>query len=328
MEKGYNKGMKLLEAVPNISEGKNANVINQVVDAALRVPGVRVLHVDTNLDANRTVITLAGEPQALVQSVFLLIQTAIRLIDMHTHLGAHPRVGAVDVCPLVPVQEISLQEAAVYAETLARRVGQELQIPVYLYEANARTQARKNLAFIRQGEYESLPQKLRELPPDFGPQNFDQHVAQTGVCVIGARNFLIAFNMSLNTKDVAIAREIAAHLREKNGGLKSVKAIGWYMEHYRCAQVSCNLTDYTQTGLAQVFEACKKLAAARNLQITAGELIGLVPQAALVQAGQFYAPNEKDTATLISVAAEKLLLGKIRPFVAKERILENLLQMK
>ena len=317
--------MKLLEAVPNISEGKNANVINQVVDAALRVPGVRVLHVDTNPDANRTVITLAGEPQALVQSVFLLVQTATRLIDMRTHLGAHPRVGAVDVCPLVPIQEISLQEAAVYAETLARRVGQELQIPVYLYEANARTQARKNLAFIRQGEYESLPQKLRKLPPDFGPQNFDQHVAQTGACVIGARNFLIAFNMSLNTKDVAIAREIAAHLREKNGGLKSVKAIGWYMEHYHCAQVSCNLTDYTQTGLAQVFETCKQLAAARGVQITASELIGLVPQEAMRQAGRFYAPDEKDTAMLINVTAEKLLLGKIHPFVAKERILEEVL---
>lgn len=322
-EKGYNKVMKILEAVPNISEGKNPEIIRRIADAADSMPGARVLHVDTNPDANRTVITLAGEPQALVQSVFLLLQTATRLIDMRTHHGAHPRLGAVDVCPLVPVQDLSLQDAAVYADNLARRVGQELQIPVYLYEANARTQERKNLAFIRRGEYENLAEKLRTLPPDFGPQTMDAHVAQTGACVIGARNFLIAFNMSLNTQDVAAASTIAARLREKNGGLKSVKAIGWYMEQYHCAQVSCNLTDYTQTGLAEVFERCQALAEAHNLQITAGELIGLVPQAALIQAGKFYLPNETNTATLISIAAEKLLLGKIHPFVAKERILEN-----
>ncbi len=320
--------MQILEAVPNVSEGRRSEVIHRVVQAAASVQGVHVLNIDSNPDANRSVITLAGEPQALIRSLFLLFQEAARQIDMRLHHGVHPRLGAVDVCPLIPIQNISLEETARYAQMLAQQVGQTLQIPVYLYEENASTPSRKNLAFIRQGEYESLPRKLEILPPDFGPIQYNKQVAQTGATVIGARKILIAFNLSLNTQDVQKARKIASQLREKNGGLKAVKAIGWYMEHYRCAQVSCNLTDYTQTGLAEVFETCKKLAAEQNASVTAGELIGLLPQDALVQAGRFYAPNEKITAALIKIAVEKLLLNKIRPFIAEERILESLLSLQ
>ena len=326
-KKGYNKNMQLIEAMPNISEGKNTDVIARVADVA-RAAGARVLHVDSSKDANRTVITLAGAPQEVVQSALNLVRAAAKLIDMRTQQGAHPRLGATDVCPLVPVRGISLEETARLADELAKRVAEELHIPVYLYEENARSKERRNLAFIRKGEYESLPEKLRELPPDYGPQTWSEHVAKTGATVIGARKFLIAFNMSLDTQDVATARAIAARLRERGGGLQCVKAIGWYMPNYRCAQVSCNLTDYTQTGLAEVFETCKKLAEEHGIHITAGELIGLVPQDALINAGKFYAPDEKDSAALINVAAEKLLLDKLRPFDARERILENLLEIK
>lgn len=316
--------MQLIEAVPNISEGKNKSVIAHVVTAAKNA-GARVLNVDSNADANRTVITLAGAPQAVVQSAFALIRAAAERIDMREQKGAHPRLGATDVCPLVPVRDISIQETAKLADELARRVADELHIPVYLYEENAREKERKNLAFIRRGEYESLPEKLRLLPPDFGPQAWSQNVAKTGATVIGARKFLVAFNMSLDTQDVAAAREIAAQLREKNGGLKCVKAIGWYMPSYRCVQVSCNLTDFTQTGLAETFETCKKLAAARDVKITAGELIGLVPQDALINAGKFYAPGEKNSTALINAAVENLLLNNLRPFDVHERVLEQIL---
>ncbi len=325
-EKGYNRNMPLIEAVPNISEGTDQNIISHIVFAA-QTAGACVLNVDSNADANRTVITLAGEPQKVVQSAFALIQKAAELIDMRTQKGVHPRLGATDVCPLVPVRDISIQETAKLADELARRVANKLNIPVYLYEENAREKTRRNLAFIRRGEYESLPEKLRTLSPDYGPQTWNESIAKTGATVIGARKFLIAFNMSLNTQDVATARKMAAQLREKDGGLKCVKAIGWDMPAYRCAQVSCNLTDFTQTGLAEVFETCKKLAAAHGLKITAGELIGLVPQDALLQAGKFYAPNEKNTAALLNAAVENLLLNKLRPFNTQERVLEQVLEI-
>ena len=325
IKKGYNKNMQLIEAVPNISEGKNNETIARVVSAAGSVPGARVLHVDSNPDANRTVITLAGEPNAVIKSTFELIRTATELIDMRTHRGVHPRLGAVDVCPLVPVRGISLAQTAHLADGLARQVAEELHIPIYLYEENALSQERKNLAFIRRGEYENLPEKLRLFPPDFGPHTWSEKVAQTGASVIGARKFLIAFNMSLNTQDVEAAREMAAKLRERGGGLKCVKAIGWYLPAYRCAQVSCNLTDFTQTGLANVFETCKRLAAEHNVQITAGELIGLVPQEALLTAGKFYAPDEKDTTALLNMAVKNLLLDKLHPFVLNKRVLEQAL---
>ncbi len=316
--------MQIVEAVPNISEAKDPQVLTQILGDIQAAAGqVRLLHVDSNPDANRTVLTLAGHPQHVVHACFLLFKACTQYIDMQFHKGAHPRLGAVDVCPLVPVADITLTETAAFADQLARRVAEELSIPVYLYEANATTPARKNLAFIRRGEYEGLMKKLRVLPPDYGPQEYTESVARTGASVIGARNFLIAFNISLNTKDVTAAKEIAATLREKNGGLPAVKAIGWYMENYQCAQVSFNLTDYHKSNLHDVFEACKKQAAARGLEITGSELIGLVPQEAILQAGKFYAPNAADETTLIGAAVEQLLLGKIRPFIPNERMLER-----
>lgn len=317
--------MQLIEAVPNISVAPNTPALHALLESLSRVHGARVLHIDANADANRTVITLAGTPQQVLESLRVLFQRAKEEIDMRKHHGVHPRLGAVDVCPLAPVRNITLQKTAAYANQLARFVGEELQIPVYLYEANAATCERKNLAFLRRGEYESLAKKLKILPPDFGPNEFSQQVARTGASVIGARNFLIAFNVSLNTKDTTLAKEIAAVLREKNGGLPGVKAIGWYMENYHCAQVSFNIVNYHKSGLHIVFEACKQEAQKRGLSVTASELIGLVPQEALQQAGQFYAP-ELSGEEQLQAAVCKMELNKIRPFVLDERILEERLK--
>lgn len=316
--------MKIIEAVPNVSEGRDPENLARIVgDLRACLGTARLLHVDSNADANRTVLTLAGTPQAILRACFMLFSICRNYIDMRFHEGEHPRLGAVDVCPLVPIRNISLQETAVFADGLARLVAKELGIPVYLYAANAATKERQNLAFLRQGEYEMLPTKLEVLPPDYGPQKFTQSVARSGASVIGARNFLIAFNISLNITDVTTAQEIAAKLREKNGGLPGVKALGWYMKEYNCAQVSFNLTDYHESNLQDVFEACKKEAASRGLQVTASEIIGLVPQEALVNAGKFYAPNEKNEDALMAAAVNHLLLDKIHPFVANERVLEK-----
>ena len=320
--------MQLIEAVPNISQARDKNNLARILREVQTVLGsVRLLHVDSNENANRTVLTLAGKPEQVARVCFILFKACEQYIDMRVHTGEHPRLGAVDVCPLVPISGITLAETAAFAQGLAKRVAEELHIPIYLYEANARTHERRNLAFLRKGEYESLPEKLQEFPPDYGPHTFNDSVARTGASVIGARNFLIAFNMSLNTQNVLAAIEIAAKLREKNGGLPGVKAIGWYMQDYQCAQVSCNLTDFHKSNLNDVFEACKKEANARELQITGSELIGLVPQEAMVKTGQFYAPKETNEDRLIAVAAEHLLLSKIRPFKADERILEKVLAL-
>ncbi len=314
--------MPLIEAVPNLSNGKDLVLLRFLAQEALKGNKARLLHMDPNPDANRTVFTLVGSPQDVVEACFRLIAAAIQHIDMRTQHGAHPRLGAADVCPLIPLQEISLTDTTVFADKLARRVAQELQIPVYLYEANASTAQRKDLSFIRWGEYENLSQKLQTLPPDYGPKTWNPRIAQTGATVIGARNFLIAFNMSLNTQEVSPAKQIAAKLRAKNGGLPAVKAIGWYMENYKCAQVSCNLTDYHQTNLAVLFEACKREAAQLGLTVTGSEIIGLIPQEALLQAGQFYLPGEQNTRLLLRTSTEHLLLNSIRPFDVHTKILE------
>ena len=314
--------MKIMEAVPNISEGRRTDVIENIAERVKNASPARILHVDSNADANRTVFTLAGEPDDVRKSAFVLIQSAAELIDMRFHSGAHPRIGAVDVCPFVPVKNMTLDEAAQQAKKLAKDTAEKLNIPVYLYEANAQTMERKNLAFIRKGEYESFPQQLKELPPDFGPHEFSENVQKTGATVIGARNFLIAFNISLNTRDVTAVKQIASVLREKNGGLPTIKAIGWYMPDYQCAQVSFNLTDYKTTGLAQVFEACKQEAARRGLAVTGSELIGLAPEDALLNAGRFYAPGLEEKTALLETAVRKLGLNKIRSFNIQERILE------
>ncbi|MGN0016647.1 MAG: glutamate formimidoyltransferase [Candidatus Avelusimicrobium sp.] len=318
--------MKIMEAVPNISEGRRTDVIKHITMRVKNASPARVLHIDSNADANRTVFTLAGDPDDVRQSAFALIQAAAELIDMRFHSGAHPRIGAVDVCPFVPVKNMTLAEAAQQARQLARDAAEKLHLPVYLYEANAQTPERKNLAFIRKGEYESLPQKLKELPPDFGPREFSLSVKKTGATVIGARNFLIAFNVSLNTQNITAAKQIASVLREKNGGLPALKAIGWYMADYHCAQVSFNLTDYKTTGLAQTFEACCKEAARRGITTTGSELIGLAPEDALLNAGRFYASATTDKSALLETAVRELKLNKIRPFNIQERILEYCLK--
>ncbi|MBP5403622.1 MAG: glutamate formimidoyltransferase [Elusimicrobiaceae bacterium] len=319
--------MQMIEAVPNICEAQDKENLTRILGDVKAVLGnVQLLHVDSNADANRTVLTLAGQPEQVVHVCFMLYQACARYIDMRFHSGAHPRLGAVDVCPLIPLKNITLEETVSFADSLARQVAQELQIPVYLYEANASAPSRKNLAFIRKGEYEMLPTKLELLPPDYGPRRFTQNVARSGASVIGTRNFLIAFNISLNTQNVNIAKAIAAKLREKNDGLPGVKAIGWYMEGYGCAQVSFNLVDFHKSNLQNVFEACKKEAATQGLEITGSELIGLVPQEALLLAGKFYAPSTTKESALISTAVKNLLLDKIHPFVAGERILEKALK--
>ena len=314
--------MKLIEAVPNISEGKNKAVIDALADCLGTGQDVKLLGTDTNPAANRTVFTLIGEPVAVCRALFDFIKLAGELIDMRTQHGAHPRLGAVDVCPLVPLKNISLEQTAHFARQLGQRVGTELQIPVYLYEAAATRNACKNLADIRRGEYENLAEKLRTLPPDFGPADLNEHTQKTGSCIIGARSFLIAFNINLNTADAQIAKQIAAKIRQSGGGLKGVKAIGWYMENFKCAQVSCNIVDYHVAPLHLVFETCQKYAAALGTKATGCELVGLVPLEAVLTAGRHYAPEQTDIPRLIQAAASGLNLSQVKTFSPAEQILE------
>ena len=320
----YNYSMKIIECVPNISLSAHAQKLQRIVQALSRVPGVAFLGSDENPSANRTVLTFAGEPAAVMQAAQSCIKTALQEIDMRTHRGAHPRLGAVDVCPLVPIQGITLEETAQLARTLARQTAHENNLPVYLYEAAATAPERKNLADVRRGEYESLLQKLQNFPPDFGPRTWDEHTRQTGACIIGARPVLIAFNINLNTKDPAPAKQIAAAVREKTGRLKAVKAIGWYMDNFGCAQVSCNLINYEITGPAQVFEACKQEAQRLGLKATGCELVGLIPRRALEEAGRFYAQGQTlPPQKLVELAIQKLNLNDVKPFLPQEQILEE-----
>ncbi len=314
--------MQLIEAVPNISEGQNTATLEKLADVLRACRGVRLLGIDANPSANRTVFTLIGAPKAVTDALFLFIKQVTQLIDMRSQHGTHPRLGAVDVCPLVPLQNISLQETAQLAGQLGKQVGEELHIPVYLYEAAATRNTCRNLADIRRGEYENLAEKLQILPPDFGPNQFSTHVAKTGACVIGARNFLIAFNINLSTRDERSAKLIAAKIRQSSGGLTGVKAIGWYMDNFKRAQVSCNITDFHQAPLSLVFETCKQEAAALGLKATGCELVGLVPLQAILSAGRHYAPTETNPAALIQAAIKGLNLTEVKPFDPREQILE------
>lgn len=314
--------MPLLQAVPNVSEGRNTAVLRALADCLRAAPGVHFLGLDANPSAHRTVFTAAGEPGPLCHALFQFIRLAAEHIDMRLHHGAHPRLGAVDVCPLVPLQAISLLETVPYARALARRVGEELHLPVYLYEAAATAPERRNLAFLRRGQYESLPEKLRTLPPDFGPQEWNERTQQTGACLIGARNFLIAFNINLNTQDPVPARHLASRLRESGGGLRGVKAIGWYLENFKRAQVSCNITDFHTAPLPLVYETCRRQAEALGLQVTGSELVGLIPLEAILQAGRYYAPSETDPAALIHTAVQRLHVNELKPFDPAQHILQ------
>lgn len=325
----------LLECVPNFSEGRNLAIIESIAQAIRQVEGVNLLHVDPGFDANRTVMTFVGSPQAVIEAAFQSIKTAAELIDMRQHQGAHPRIGATDVCPLIPISGLSMDEVVILAEQLGARVGKELQIPVYLYEYAATAEHRRNLAHIRQGEYEGLAQKIQlpEWKPDYGPS---EGTFPAGATVMGARKFLVAYNVNLNTSDVAIAKQIAEKVRESGyvtidengrkqrfpGRCPGVKAIGWYMPEYGKAQVSMNITDLDQTPLHLAFEACRQEAEKLGVTVTGSELIGLAPLRVFLEAGQYFNPYETDADRLIEATIIHLGLRELGEFERGQRILE------
>ncbi|MGB3006373.1 MAG: glutamate formimidoyltransferase [Chitinophagaceae bacterium] len=340
----------IIECVPNFSEGVDLNVIRQITDQIESVEGVRLLNVDPGKATNRTVVTFVGNPEAVIEAAFLAIKKAGELIDMSKHKGEHPRMGATDVCPLIPISGISMEETAKYAQRLAERVGKELQIPVYLYEAAQPDQKRNNLSVIRAGEYEGFFKKIKqpEWKPDFGPAEFD---AKRGGTVIGARDFLVAYNVNLNTTSTRRANAIAFDVREAGrvkkengkvvndtngkpvnipGSLKSVKAIGWYIEEYGIAQISMNLTNINVTPVHIAFdEVCRK-AADRGIRVTGSELVGLVPLKSITDAGKYFLKKQKRSTgvsenELIKIAVKSMGLDELCPFKPEERIIEYLL---
>lgn len=348
---------KLIECVPNFSEGVNLDIIKQITDEVESVEGVRLLNVDPGKATNRTVVTFVGEPQKVIDAAFLAIKKAGELIDMSKHKGEHPRMGATDVCPLIPIANISMEETAEYAKKLAKRVGEELGIPAYLYEYAQADKKRSNLSVIRAGEYEGFFKKIKqpEWKSDFGPQEFD---AKRGGTVIGARDFLIAYNVNLNTTSTRRANSIAFDVREAGrvmregdpingkiitdengkpksvpGSLKSVKAIGWYIEEYGIAQISMNLTNIEITPLHIAFdEVCKK-AAERGMRVTGSELVGLVPLKAMLDAGKYFLEKQQRSVgvsekELVKIAIKSMGLSELSPFVPEERIIEYLLKDK
>ncbi|MGI9161019.1 MAG: glutamate formimidoyltransferase [Saprospiraceae bacterium] len=342
---------QLIECVPNFSEGRDPAVIQQITDAIQAVEGVNLLDVDPGKATHRTVVTFVGEPQAVTEAAFRGIQKAAELIDMRQHQGEHPRMGATDVCPLIPIAGISMEETVAWARQLGERVGRELGIPVYLYEAAASRPERKNLATIRAGEYEGLPDKLKdpEWTPDFGPAAFNP---QSGATVIGARDFLIAYNVNLNTTSVRRANAVALDVREKGrllregdpitgkimtdeqgqplrrpGLLQGVKAIGWYIEEYGIAQISMNLTDIRATPLHEAFEACCQSAESRGMRVTGSELVGLVPLSAMLEAGRHFLRKQQRSAgvsdaELIKIAVKSMGLDDLAPFDPNRKIIE------
>lgn len=340
----------IIECVPNFSEGNDLNIIKQITDQIEMVEGVRLLNVDPGKATNRTVVTMVGNPEAVIEAAFLAIKKAGELIDMSRHSGAHPRMGATDVCPLIPIANITMEETAKFAQRLAERVGKELQIPVYLYEAAQPNKNRSNLSVIRAGEYEGFFEKIKQLEwkPDFGPAVFNM---KNGGTVIGARDFLVAYNVNLNTTSTRRANAIAFDVREAGrnvedtsagskgvkinipGSLKSVKAIGWYIDEYGIAQISINLTNIAITPVHIAFdEVCKK-AEARGVRVTGSELVGLVPLQSLTEAGKYFLKKQQRSTgvsekELIKIAVKSMGLEELSPFKPEERIIEYLLQNK
>jgi len=340
--------MKLVECVPNISDGRHPEVYEAAAKAAAAVPGVTLLNVDPGAETNRTVITFVGEPEAVIEGAFRLTAKALELIDMSAHHGAHPRLGAVDVVPFVPIAGVTMEECAALARRLGERVGGQLGIPVYLYEFAASRPERHNLADIRAGEYEGLAEKLDDPAwrPDFGPAAF---VPRSGATVIGARKFLVAFNVNLNTLDKRLANRVALDVREKGrmrrdehgepvvdehgesvwdpGILRSVKAVGWVIPEFGCAQISMNLTDLEVTPLHVAFDTCDERARERGLRATGSEIVGLIPKAALLAAGRHYlARMGRSTgvpeSALLHIAMRTLGLSEVKAFDPAERIIE------
>lgn len=340
--------MKLIECVPNFSEGRDKGVIDAITNNIKSVAGIELLDVDPGAETNRTVVTFVGGPEAVVEAAFLGIAKAAQLIDMTKHHGAHPRLGATDVCPFVPVAGISMEECAGLARRLGERVGRELGIPVYLYESAASKPERKNLADVRQGEYESLPTRIGDpfWTPDFGPDAFN---ARSGATVIGARDFLIAYNVNLNTRDAKLANKIAQRIREMGfpqrdaegkivrdeagnkimipGLFSAVKAVGWYIPEYGQAQISINLVNFHVSPPHEVFDACCEIAAELGLRVTGSELVGLIPLDAMTAAGKhFLAKQGKITgvseAELVRMAILSLGLDQLAPFDPAQKIIE------
>jgi glutamate formiminotransferase len=342
---------KLIECVPNFSEGRDQNVIRQITDAIESVDGVSLLDVDPGASTNRTVVTFVGSPDAAVEAAFRAIKKASELIDMRKHKGAHPRMGATDVCPFIPVSNVSWDEATACANRLGQRVGDELKIPVYLYEKAAKNESRSNLSVIRAGEYEGFFEKIKqpEWKPDFGPDVFNE---KSGATVIGVRDFLVAYNVNLNTKSVRRANSVAFDVREQGrvqtedgtpsgkplmdangepiripGMLKHVKAIGWFVKEYGIAQVSMNLTNVEETPLHAAFDACCESAARRGLRVTGSEIVGMVPKKCLVDAGRYFLRKQKwsegvSDEELIDIAIRSMGLSELKPFDPKEKVIE------
>ena len=342
---------KLIECVPNFSEGRDQNIIRQVTDAIESVEGVSLLDVDPGASTNRTVVTFVGNPDAAVEAAFRGIKKATELIDMRKHKGAHPRMGATDVCPFIPVSNVSWEEAIDCANKLGKRVGEELGIPVYLYEKAAKDKSRSNLSVIRAGEYEGFFEKIKqaEWKPDFGPAIFNE---KSGATVIGVRDFLVAYNANLNTKSVRRATSVAFDVREQGrvktedgtpsgkavldsngepvripGMLKHVKAIGWFVKEYGIAQVSMNLTNIEETPLHVGFDACVEAAANRGLRVTGSEIVGMVPKNCLVDAGHYFLRKQRwsegaSEEQLIDIAIRSMGLSELKPFDPKEKVIE------
>ena len=347
----------IIECVPNFSEGRDLNKIEAITAEMAAVEGVMLLNTDPGKATNRTVVTLAGSPEAVIEAAFRGIRKAAELIDMSKHKGEHPRMGATDVCPLIPLSGISMEETAEYARKLARRVGEELHIPVYLYEEAQSDKKRSNLSVIREGEYEGFFKKIQrpEWKPDYGPTVFS---AKAGATVIGARDFLVAYNVNLNTTSTRRANSVAFDVREAGrimregdpitgkvvldehgqpksipGSLKSVKAIGWYIEEYGCAQISMNLTNMRVTPLHIAFdEVCNK-ASARGMRVTGSELVGLVPLSCMLEAGTYFLSKQQRSAgvgeeELVRLAVMSMGLDQLAPFNPQERIIEYVLRSK
>jgi glutamate formiminotransferase/formiminotetrahydrofolate cyclodeaminase len=337
---------RIIECVPNFSEGRDMGIIKQITDSIESVDGVKLLNIDPGKDTNRTVVTFVGDPENVSEAAFLAVRRAAELIDMSKHHGAHPRMGATDVCPLVPVSGISMEETAEYARSLARRIGEELKIPVYCYENAAFSEKRRNLADCRAGEYEGLRKKLAdpEWKPDFGPAAFNE---RAGATAVGARDFLVAFNVNLNTTSIRRANAIAFDVREKGrimknekgetisvpGTLKSVKAIGWYIKEYGIVQISMNLTNISITPVHIAFdEVCRK-ADARGVRVTGSELVGLIPLKAILDAGRYFLEKQQRSTgisdeELIKIAVKSLGLNDTHQFKPEEKIIEFVMEEK
>ena len=349
---------KLIECVPNISEGRDKEKIELISKVVEKVEGVKLLNVDPGNATNRTVITFIGEPQNVIDAAFLLVKTAQENIDMSTHKGEHPRMGATDVCPLVPISNITMQETVEWAQKLAKKIGNELGIPVYCYEEAATKPERKNLANCRSGEYEAMSKKIetKEWKPDYGPDKFNETVKKSGVTAVGARDFLIAYNVNLNTTSTRRANSIAFDIREagrikREGGkldgkiikdkkgnplrepgmFKSVKGIGWFIKEYNIAQISYNLTDINVSPLHLVFDKTCEQATKKGIRVTGSELIGLVPKKVLIDAGEYFLNKQKRSlgvpeSEIINIAVKSLGLDDLFDFNPKERIIEYLIE--